>query len=379
MLMVAAVCRARIRPDRLVLALMPRAASNVRPRIRGMTMHPAAQQPFDANRRLIAEFVAQADVTESTRIKYRAHLGELAAWLDHNGRTRFENATSADLVAFMAYLRGGNRYAAAPHHRVTGTLSASARKNVLASIHAFYRYLVLVGVVVVDPSASIKPPRVVHRPGLVLNAGEVRALLDAPGGTQRERIQTYLLVYTAARSDELRRLRWSDIDFARSTITLVGKRGKVRIIDVHPHLMAALRRWYIHQDDEATRNAALRRAKSDSATDFVLLTRTGRQVAKTVIAEQLKRRAVRAGVRIRITPAGEAVTAVSPHALRRTFATILLDEGHHIDAIADVLGHSSIDTTRTHYAFASNARRRATILAYDPQRAVDPGIGEQAA
>jgi len=196
----------------------------------------------------------------------------------------------------------------------------------------------------------------------------VRALLDVLGGSQRERIQTFLLVYTAARTGELRRLRWSDIDFVHSTITLVGKRGKVRVVDVHPHLMAALRRWYLYQDHEAERNVALRRAKGDPATDFVLLTRTGKPVAKTVIAEQLKRRAVRAGVRVRITPTGEAATAVSPHALRRTFATILLDEGHHIDAIADVLGHSSIDTTRTHYAFASNARRRATILAYDPQR-----------
>lgn len=96
-------------------------------------------------------------------------------------------------------------------------------------------------VVVVDTSASIKPPRVQPRPGL--DAGEGRALLVAPGCTQRERIQTCLLVYAAARSDELRRPRWSGIDFARSTIARVGNRGKVCIIDVHPHLLAALRRW----------------------------------------------------------------------------------------------------------------------------------------
>lgn len=335
-------------------------------------MQPSPRQIHQANLRLIAEFAVQADVTDATRAKYRAHLGELAAWIAHDRCIPLEQVASADIVRFMGYLRGGDRFAAPQHHRVIGELSASARKNVLASIHSFYRYLVLVGVVVVDPSASIKPPRVQHRPGLVLDAGEVRTLLDAPGGTPRERIQTFLLVYTAARAGELRRLRWSDIDFANATIALVGKRGKVRVVDIHPHLMAALRRWYIHQDDEAERNLALRHAKSDSDSDFVLLTRTGKPVAKTVIAEQLKRRAVRAGVRVRITSAGDAGTAVLPHALRRTFATILLDEGHHIDAIADVLGHSSIDTTRKHYAFASNARRRATILAYDPQRRNDP-------
>jgi hypothetical protein len=68
---------------------------------------------------------------------------------------------------------------------------------------------------------------------------------------------------------------------------------------------------------------------------------------------------------VRIADDGTVTSAVSPHALRRTFATILLDQGHHIDAIADVLGHASIDATRQHYAFASTARRRATILAYN--------------
>jgi integrase len=74
---------------------------------------------------------------------------------------------------------------------------------------------------------------------------------------------------------------------------------------------------------------------------------------------------MRAGVRVSVNENGRPASAVSPHALRRTFATILLDQGHHIDAIADVLGHASIDTTRQHYAFASTARRRATMLAYD--------------
>jgi integrase len=324
--------------------------------------------PRDANVRLIAEFVMQADVTDATRVKYRAHLGELSAWLVHERVGSFENAATGDLVRFMAYLRGGDRFAAAQHHRVTGALSASARKNVLASIHSFYRYLVMVGVLDRDPSAPIKPPRVQHTPGLRLEAEDVRAILDAAGGTPRERVQAYLLAYTAARAGELRRLRWRDIDFQRATILLVGKRGKVRVVDIHPRLMSELRRWYIQQDDNAQRSPALRRAKANSDTDFVLLTRTGRPVAKTVIARQLKARAVRAGVRVRTTSAGEVVTDVSPHALRRTFATALLDAGHHIDAIADVLGHSSIDTTRKHYAIASNARRRATILAYDPQQ-----------
>jgi len=97
----------------------------------------------------------------------------------------------------------------------------------------------------------------------------------------------------------------------------------------------------------------------------VLLSRTGRQLAPGAIAKQLKRRAARAGLYELEGKHREHRSRVSPHALRRTFATLLLNDGHHLDAVADVLGHSSVDTTRNHYAFSSNARRRRTIEAFD--------------
>lgn len=61
---------------------------------------------------------------------------------------------------------------------------------------------------------------------------------------------------------------------------------------------------------------------------------------------------------------GECRSQVSPHVLRRTFATLQLNDGQPLDAVADVLGHESVDTTRKHYAFSSNERRRATIMSY---------------
>lgn len=316
---------------------------------------------------LISEFAEQADVAETTRAKYRAHLGELQAWLIHprgaGAQTDIASASPADLHRFITYLRGGERFAAVDHHRITGDLSASARKNVLSSIHSFYRYLVDVRVIDFDPSASIRPPRVQRRPGLVLTTDEVRSILDAPG-TPRERIQAHLLTYTAARTSEIRDLRWRDIDFTAATITVSGKGGRVRVTDIHPRLMSELRRWYLWLDDEAERNPEIRAAKSSPDRDFVLLTRHGNPVPKGLIARQLKDRAARAGVRVREDGGRDNRSAVSPHALRRTFASTLLDQGHHIDAIADVLGHESVDTTRRHYAFASNARRRHTIHAY---------------
>ena len=329
--------------------------------------------PLDASKLLIAEFAEQADVTATTRMKYRAHLTELLAWLNHattrndnSGPVQLVDVSPGDLHRYMAYLRGKDRYAAVVHHRVRGELSASARKNHLSSIHSFFRYLRDVRVIANDPSTSIKAPRIPRRPGISLTTDEVRRILDAPG-TPRERIQAYLLAYTAARTEEIQHLRWHDIDFTKATITIHGKYDKLRIIDIHPRLMSELRRWYIYQEDDADRNPAIRAAKSDPEHDLVLLTRLGNPVPKGLIARQLKNRAARADVHVRENGGRDNRSAVSPHALRRTFATLLLDQGHHIDAIADVLGRASVDTTRQHYAYGSDARRRATLHAYDVQ------------
>ncbi len=77
----------------------------------------------------------------------------------------------------------------------------------------------------------------------------------------------------------------------------------------------------------------------------------------------VKRRATRAGLYVEEPMHGECRSRVSPHVLRRTFATLQLNDGQPLDAVADVLGHESVDT-REHYAFSSNERRRATIMSY---------------
>lgn len=187
-------------------------------------------------------------------------------------------------------------------------------------------------------------------------------MLASPG-SPRERIATYLLAYTAARAGELRALRWQDIDFATHTVLLRGKGGKQRAVALHPRLVGELRLWLIHQQALAERHPLMRQAKSRPETDFVLLTRNGRALSANAISKQLKRRAVRAGLYTLEGKHGERRSRVSPHALRRTVATLLLNAGQPLDAIADVFGHASVDTTRRHYAFANAERQRATIEA----------------
>lgn len=335
-----------------------------------MAHFPQPRPIHQSDQDMIDEFVAQSDTAASTRYKYRVQLAEFARWLaitrDDDRHAHLLDATPREVGRFMAYLDESDRFAARTPQQRTRTLSASSRKSYLASVHSLYRYVVAMNVLTIDPSRAIRAPKVRIKRGLHLTEGELRLLLDAHGSA-RERIVTYLLAFTAARSGELRDLRWQDVDLEHRVIRLRGKRGKVRYVDIHPRLMVELRRWLIHQGNEAERYPAVRAAKLDVDTDLVLLTRNGTAVPPASIAKQIKARAARVGLHVR-DPASSPYNAsdVSPHALRRTFATILLNQGHPIDAVADVLGHASIDTTRSHYAFSNNARRRATIHAFNP-------------
>lgn len=327
-----------------------------------MRRDPVLQDRDPYSHDLIVEFTMQAEVGAATQIKYWTHLRVFTLWLLGAGRRAGDHgvllvAGTADVQRFMAHLR------TATLDSSRTALSPSTRKNYLASLRSFYRYCVAVGLVSSDPTVMVRTPRVVTTPGLHLSAVEIRRLLDAPG-TPRERIQTYLLVFTAARSGELRTLRWDDIDFHRRTIRLTGKGNRSRTIDIHPLLMAELRRWHAYQDHEAERNSSLRTARMDPSTDFVLVTSRGKPVQGSTIYRQLKRRACEIGLHPLERGKHEHRSLVSPHALRRSFATQLLNKGIPIDAVADVLGHASLDTTRRHYAFSDDERRRMTIEAF---------------
>jgi integrase/recombinase XerC len=323
-----------------------------------------------ADRKLIAEFIAQSHVTVHTRHRYATQIGEFATWLAHERTTRkttggLLGASRADVTRFLAYLSSGDRYAApATVKDRSRVLTDSARKNFVSALKSCYDYFLTVDEIDKNPTDGVRRPRVIVRPGLHLKVEEVRRFLDAPG-LPRDRAVAYLLAYTACRLNEIRCLRWRDVDLQNGTIVVHGKGDKYRVLDIHPRLAPELRRWRQYQDMKFERDALIREARSHPDTDFVLLSRTGRQLSASAIAKQVKRRAVKAGLHVKSPGHKEHRSAVSPHVLRRTFGTTLLNAGHHLDAVADVLGHECVDTTRKHYAFSSNERRRATIEGYD--------------
>lgn len=323
---------------------------------------------------LIEEFrlaCVQEELGKLTILKYLAQIEEFRSWLAHP-RTRRSarepglcGACKADVIRFMTYLVAGDRYAASGHVCVKReqALSASSRKNFLSALDSFYDYLVSVDLVDRTPTVSVKRPKVTTTPGLTLTSDELRRLLAA-SGSPRDRVQAYLLAFTASRVAAITNLRWQDVDFAKRTLTLHVKGDRYRVINIHPRLMPELRRWYLHQEEYAMRYPAMLAAKADPQKDYVLLTRNGVRLPKNAISKQLQARACRAGLYVLARKHGVACSRVTPHVLRRTFATILLNDGHHLDAVSDVLGHASVDTTRKHYAFSSDERQRETIEAF---------------
>jgi site-specific recombinase XerD len=101
--------------------------------------HGIDQQGCGANLALIDEFVAQSTAGDATCIKYRTHLLEFARWCEHTGCMDLLDVRTGQVARFMAYLRSGNRFAAAKHHRVAQSASGATRKNVRSSLCRFYR------------------------------------------------------------------------------------------------------------------------------------------------------------------------------------------------------------------------------------------------
>lgn len=328
--------------------------------------HPSRDERPGQNTRLIAEYIAMSPSSESTKHRYATQLGEFRDWLAHprsarEGSSSLLKVRRADVARFLVYLASGDRFAAPPTvPDPTRVLSDSARKNYMSALHSFYKHLVVLEVVDKNPTEGVTRPRVRVKPGMRLTAAELRRFLDAPG-SPRDRIQAYLLAYTGCRLNEIRCLRWQDVNLDEGTLMVLGKRDKYRVVDIHSRLMPELRRFEQYMDARTERDSQVALARSHPDTNFVLLSRNGEQLSASAICKQIKRRATVAGLYVHSPKHGECRSAISPHVLRRTLASLLLNDGHHLDAVADVLGHESVDTTRKHYAFSSSARRRATI------------------
>jgi integrase/recombinase XerC len=204
--------------------------------------------------------------------------------------------------------------------------STVARK--ISAIRGFFAFLAVAGELRQDPAAALTAPKIEKRLPVFLPIDDTERLLNGlPSGdawSERDRAILETLYATGLRVSELVGLDWEHVDFENECVRAFGKGRKERIVPIGEIALDALRSYRRALGDIGIRAAP------------VFLNRRGRRLTTRSVARFVKRYAQRSG-----TP-----VSASPHALRHSFATHLLNQGADLRAIQELLGHSSLSTTQ---------------------------------
>ncbi|MEZ5078103.1 MAG: tyrosine-type recombinase/integrase [Solirubrobacterales bacterium] len=318
----------------------------------------------------------------ATLERYRGHLVHFGDYLASVHGKTFYTARKKHVRLFMSHLerQGGSQPHDArlrcswckgrgyPDGRSGPGWSPSYRKSYLSALKFLYKhFLAEEDLPDHNPAALESSPKIVHKRGYTPTREEVRCLLTAQG-TPRGRLLAHWMFYAPSRLATFADARWCDLDLDQGTWEVVGKGDKADIFALAPPLLRELRLYRRWQLSEAERQPAMRDALSDPETAYVLLTRNGKRTTPQSIHKMVKWHAVRAGVGVRKASGrwdapGQQTSRVSPHAMRRAWATVALnDEELPIDVVSEVLKHRDISTTRRHYAPTKSDRARAALI-----------------
>jgi len=252
---------------------------------------------------------------------YRHDLAEFAATL---GGDRSVAAMSA--TAIRAYV--------VSLHRTNGAATVCRK---LSALRTFVRFLLREKILVVDPLTGIVGPKVPRYIPVFLTVDETFLLLDTPGSRDtfaaRDRAILELLYSTGMRVSELVSRDVADLDFAEEVLRVRGKGSKERLVPVGRPALEAVRNWLPQRErvlaERAGRNLALDKRP-------LFLNGRGSRLTSRSVERMVKSYGERAGIS----------QIVTPHALRHSFATHLLEMGADLRSVQELLGHASLSTTQ---------------------------------
>lgn len=274
---------------------------------------------------------------------YRRDVWRWWDWLQDHGHD-FRAADEAVIEAFVNTLRGS-------------VMAPSTVKRAVVVVRSLYRFLADEGHLQSDPGADVATPRVPSGLPKGLSEPEVTSLLDAVVGddavSRRDRAAIEVLYGTGVRISELVGLSLGDVDLDSWLMRVWGKGGKERVVPLGQHAEAALVRW-LDEDGRATLEPSVWRKRTD---------------AEAVFLNQRGGRLTRQGAWLVVRGYGDRVglgDRMSPHVLRHSCATHMLDHGADIRAVQELLGHASIRTTQV-YTKVSTERLFAAYRAAHPR------------
>ena len=279
---------------------------------------------------------------------YRRDLARYLAYCADRGITEPGGVQEADIAAFLVALRQGDA-----EHR---PLAPSSAGRAVVAVRGFHRFAAREGLTVADPGRDVRPPTLAKRLPKAITVAEVVAILEAAGaeGTARalrDRALLELLYATGARISEAVGLDVDDLDLDAATVLLRGKGGKQRLVPVGRLAVAAVEAYLVRG------RPALVAAGRGGPALFVNHRggRLTRQSAWSILAAAVERSGV--------------VADVSPHTLRHSFATHLLDGGADVRVVQELLGHSSVTTTQIYTLVTVDRLREVYAVAHPRARA----------
>ena len=223
--------------------------------------------------------------------------------------------------------------------------------RILSGVRQFYRFLVIDGYLEVDPTELLESPKQPDHLPEVLSTAEVDLLEQAIDLSKweghRNRAIIEVLFSCGLRVSELTNLKLSNLYIEEQYIRVMGKGSKERLVPISPRALDELNYWF------ADRNVMKIKPGEE---DYVFLNRRGHHLTRTMILIMIKRYALDAGI----------LKTISPHTLRHSFATSLLEGGADLRAIQAMLGHESIGTTEI-YTHIDTSTLRQEILEHHPR------------
>lgn len=300
--------------------------------------------------RFEAYLVGERGASELTRVNYLQDLGQFVTFkfgLERNPPFPWNTLSESDIRKYLMSLSKEGQSPATIHRK-------------LASLRAFLRFLVRGRILATDPSAYLRPPKPEKKLPKVLSAIDIKRFLEQPLkdfalGTIRQlpafrdNALFEALYSTGCRLNEMISLDWGDINLEKGTAFVIGKGEKTRLVIFgEPSIRAlrALRKIMERRDEELV---------IDDAPVFIC-ERDNKRIYSRLVQRQMKRYLVEA----------ELPADISPHKLRHSFATHLLDAGADLRSVQEMLGHASLSTTQI-YTHVSVERLRDEFARNHPR------------
>ncbi len=247
------------------------------------------------------------------------------------------DAYGRDLARYVAFLEGAEIDQPAGITQVVvlrflaslkaAGLAARSRARVLVSLRMFHKFLLAEGVASTNPTALVEAPRSLRSLPHALSHAEVEKLLAAPSGNAplslRDKAMFETLYATGLRVSELVGLKLGDLQLDVGYLTAFGKRSKERIVPLSEVAIEQMRTYLAHGRP---------RLEKEKGARFIFLNRSGGGLTRQGFWKIIKRRAAEAGILKNITP----------HTLRHSFATHLLENGADLRSVQTMLGHADI-------------------------------------